>query len=67
MHVIAHSFCGVDCRAAISMFNASDSVQSLTTVCSPHKGMRLIDNINKDPQNNLIEHVDKAFEAVGLS
>jgi triacylglycerol lipase len=67
LHIIAHSFSGVDCRAALSMFNASDCVASLTTVCSPHNGMSLIDNCNKYPEKYVLENVDKAFEAVGLS
>jgi triacylglycerol esterase/lipase EstA (alpha/beta hydrolase family) len=49
------------------MYGAADYVQSLTTVCTPHHGMRLIDNCLRYPQRNLIENVDKVFEAVGLS
>ena len=67
LHVIAHSFTGVDARAAISLYEASKHVQSLTTICSPHLGMRLIDNCNKNPSKHPIEKVDKIFEAVGLS
>ena len=43
-HLAAHSFTGVDARAAISMYGLSERVESLTTVCSPHHGMKLIDN-----------------------
>ena len=39
-HLVTHSFAGVDARAAISMNNAP--VASLTTLSSPHLGMRLI-------------------------
>lgn len=42
-HLVAHSFTGVDARAAISMFGAEQSVSSLLTICSPHHGMKLID------------------------
>jgi len=42
VHVIAHSFTGIDARAAISMYGATN-VQSLTTICTPHLGMKLID------------------------
>ena len=66
LHVIAHSFTGIDARAAISMFDA-DMVQSLSTICTPHLGMRLIDNIHAKPDRNIIERVERVFEAVGLS
>jgi len=36
VHVVAHSFTGVDARAAISLHNAHENVQSLSTICSPH-------------------------------
>ena len=42
-HLAAHSFAGVDARAAIGMFGGHEYVKSLTTVCSPHLGMKLID------------------------
>ena len=67
MHVVAHSFTGVDARAAVSLFGGAACVQSLTTVCTPHRGMRLIDNCHKHPEKYVIENADKAFEAVGLS
>lgn len=41
-HLCAHSFTGVDARAAISMFGADEHVSTLTTICSPHKGMKVI-------------------------
>ena len=65
--MIAPSFTGVDARAAISLFGASAHVRSLTTVCSPHHGMRLIDNCSKMPERFLIEDAEKALEAVGVS
>lgn len=36
VHVVAHSFTGVDARAAISLHGASEHVTSLSTICSPH-------------------------------
>ena len=45
-HLVAHSFTGVDARAAISLFGAHTHVQSLTTICTPHLGMKLIDEIH---------------------
>ena len=66
-HLVTHSFCGVDARAALSMYGASAHVRSLTTVCSPHRGMRLMDNYSTMPERFLIEDSEKAFEAVGVS
>ena len=66
-HLVTNSFCGVDARAAIALYGASANVRSLTTICSPHKGMRLIDNCSKMPERFLIEDCEKAFEAVGVS
>ena len=67
VHLLMHSFSGIDGRAAISMYDAQKYVSSLTTICTPHLGSRLIDNINKNPHKHQIERVDKIFEAVGLS
>ena len=66
-HLVTHSFCGIDSRAALSLFGASAHVRTLTTVCSPHHGMRLIDNCMRYPERCQIELAEKAFEALGLS
>lgn len=66
-HLITHSFTGIDSRAAISLFGASAQVRSLTTLCTPHKGMRLIDNCTLHPERCQLEMAEKAIEAVGLS
>ena len=42
VHLVTHSFAGVDARAAISMFNADQDVRSLTTLATPHLGLTLI-------------------------
>ena len=42
-HLVAHSFTGVDARAALSMYEAAPLVQSLTTISSPHHGLKLVD------------------------
>ena len=47
-HLVAHSFTGVDARAAISMYGSHNQVESLTTICSPHLGMKLVDMIAMD-------------------
>ena len=67
VHLVTHSFCGVDSRAAISLFGASSNVRSLTTVCSPHLGMRLVDNCIRYPERCPLELAEKAIEAVGLT
>lgn len=67
VHLITHSFCGVDARAALSLYGAGAQVRTLTTLSSPHKGMRLIDNCISQPEKCPIEPCEKAFEAVGIS
>lgn len=42
VHLVTHSFAGVDARAAISMYGAHEHVQSLSTIASPHTGCRLV-------------------------
>ena len=42
-HLVGHSFTGIDARAAISMYGADQMVNSLTTICTPHLGMKVID------------------------
>lgn len=46
---------------------AAEHVQSLTTVCAPHHGMRLVDNYNRYPERYRIDMVEKAFEVLGMS
>ncbi len=45
LHLVAYSFSGIDCRVALSMFGGDEYVESLTTIASPHKGMKLIDDV----------------------
>ena len=67
-HIITHSFAGIDVRAALSLYGIDGNLaQSLSTICTPHLGMRLIDNIGKWPGKYTLESAEKAFEAVGLS
>ena len=42
VHLVTHSFGGVDARAAISLHDADENIQSLTTIATPHTGLRLI-------------------------
>ena len=43
INIIAHSKGGLDCRYAISKLGISDSVASLTTINTPHKGCLFAD------------------------
>ena len=45
VHLVAYSFCGIDARAALSFNNLDSHVASLTTLCSPHKGLFLMDQV----------------------
>lgn len=67
LHIVTHSFAGVDMRAAISMYGADQHVSSLTTVCSPHLGMKLVDMLHIHPDKAHVEYFEKALEAVGIS
>ena len=68
VHLIAHSFAGIDARCAISMMGLHENVHSLTTLCTPHHGCAIIEKSNKCPQSvGEISHSEKAIEALGLS
>jgi pimeloyl-ACP methyl ester carboxylesterase len=67
-HLVAHSFAGVDARAAISLYGADRHVSSLTTVSSPHLGMRLIDKAQDghlDSPNFI--NMERIFEILGIT
>ena len=42
VHLICHSFGGVDARLALSEMGLSDKVHSLTTLATPHHGCALV-------------------------
>lgn len=42
-------------------------IQSLTTVCSPHLGMRLIDLLNEDPTHEKFDNLEKVFNILGVT
>eukprot|EP00355_Strombidium_rassoulzadegani_P005087 CAMPEP_0168618666 /NCGR_PEP_ID=MMETSP0449_2-20121227/6191_1 /TAXON_ID=1082188 /ORGANISM="Strombidium rassoulzadegani, Strain ras09" /LENGTH=140 /DNA_ID=CAMNT_0008659551 /DNA_START=233 /DNA_END=655 /DNA_ORIENTATION=- len=66
-HLIAHSFTGVDARAAISLYGAHKNVTSLSTICSPHLGLRTIDyGIGKSWRGDL-RRMTRMFEVLGIS
>jgi len=49
MNVVAHSMAGLDMRYAITHLNIADSVASLTTVASPHRGTNLAELVLTAP------------------
>ena len=66
-HLVTHSFTGIDARAAISMFGAQNHVDSLTTICSPHQGMRLIDLANDEQWRGNLNNLERVFEILGIT
>ena len=67
-HLVAHSFAGVDARCAISMYGAQERVQSLTTICSPHHGMKLIDQSKQTDEYDLhMNLLARVFEILGIT
>lgn len=66
VHIVTHSFAGVDARAALSLNGMNKHVQSLTTLSTPHHGMRLIDMIKRYPSRYEIDRLEKAIEQLGL-
>ena len=66
MHLITHSFAGIDARAALSLHGADKSVQSLTTIATPHTGMRLIQNMRDRVGQQDMRFLEKSFAVVGL-
>lgn len=68
VHIVAHSFSGIDARFAISQMGLHASVKSLTTICSPHHGLTLIDRAKAYPeQYGDLSHTEHAIEALGMS
>mmetsp|Transcript_23424 Transcript_23424/g.23064 ORF Transcript_23424/g.23064 Transcript_23424/m.23064 type:complete len:119 (+) Transcript_23424:188-544(+) len=67
IHVVAYSFCGIDARAAISLYGANKYVSSLTTICTPHLGLQLIDNYNRNRNRHNLEEMDRPLEILGIS
>lgn len=49
INIIAHSMGGLDIRYALSELNIADQVESLTTVCTPHRGTSLAELTLKTP------------------
>ena len=67
MHLVTHSFAGIDARAAISMFDADLDVRSLTTLATPHLGLTLIQKImDKGGDTKEFKWLERAISVVGL-
>ena len=49
INIIAHSKGGLDSKYMIKHLNMENKVASLTTLCTPHKGSKIADNILKLP------------------
>lgn len=64
-HIVAHSFAGVDIRAMINFYDLQDKVASLSTICSPHNGLTLLDNIDRHPETK--NHLLDALRPVGIN
>ena len=68
VHLVGHSFVGIDLRAATGMMGlGSDHVKSVTTLSSPHLGCRLVDQTMKYPEHFEAHRLEKAYEMLGMS
>lgn len=65
VHIVAHSFAGVDIRAMISLYDLQSKVASLSTVCTPHNGLTLLDNLTKHTEAE--PYLSDALRPVGLN
>ena len=65
--MVTHSFAGIDARSAISMFGADKQVQSLTTISTPHQGMKLIDLTNDKGWRGNLDNLERVFEILGIT
>ncbi len=66
-HLFAHSFTGVDARAAISLYGAKKQVSSLSTISSPHAGMKLIDLGVGGSFYADYDKMERVFEILGIT
>ena len=68
VHLVGHSFVGIDCRASVSLMGlGAERVSSVTTICSPNLGCRLIDMGMKFPESTEMFRMERAFEMLGMS
>lgn len=67
LNVVAHSMGGLDMRYAIAKLGAADSVASLTTIATPHRGTSLAELVLNSPdtiRDKLAEFVDWFGESI---
>ncbi|MDZ7717247.1 MAG: alpha/beta fold hydrolase [Balneolaceae bacterium] len=67
LNVVAHSMGGLDMRYAIAKLGVDDSVASLTTIATPHRGTSLAELVLKSPdtiRDKLAEFVDWFGESI---
>ena len=68
VNIIAHSKGGLDSRYLISVLGMAEQVASLTTICTPHHGSRVIDRVVRMPDGlyrRIARAVDRAFTRLG--
>jgi len=68
VNLIAHSKGGLDSRYMINKLNMGRYVASLTTICTPHRGSKIIDFVYKIPEGLLHflgNFFDKYFKKIG--
>ena len=68
VNLVAHSKGGLDARYMITKLNMGCYVASLTTICTPHRGSKLIDFVYKIPAGLLhfiANFFDKYFKRIG--
>lgn len=65
VHLIAHSQGGLDARYLISTLGYGDRVATLTTVGTPHQGVRLVDVALRFAPNHLMEPLSRIMDALG--
>ena len=68
-HLQAFSFAGIDARCALSLNGLNEYVRSLTTLCSPHHGMTLIDKSVGIEERFYVDitHSHRALEVLGVT
>ena len=64
LNIIAHSKGGLDCRCAISRLGMDKYVASLTTINTPHRGVKWVDNALKKIPRNIQTSVDRKYNSL---
>ncbi len=66
VNIIAHSKGGLDSRYAISCLEIDKNVASLTTICTPHKGCKLVDNLLEKLPDKFVNALAKKYNSTYL-